>query len=161
MTRLAASRITAKDSSRSSLSASSTSSPALAIRSRNSTVLWRRSSSLRAWISGSSALMSGANDWRALSFFPSPALRIRLNTDMRASVLAAPPVPTRQLGDSGGDHVHVVAQVDRDPPVLRNHRADGLGHGIGGGDGGADLAQEVVEGDDVGVVADAFDAEAR
>src|ERR671932_1513907 len=51
-------------------------------RSRNSTVLWRRSSSDRAWISGSRALMSGTNDCKAFSFLPSPARRTFVRIDM-------------------------------------------------------------------------------
>src|SRR5437588_1309320 len=162
MTRRAASRITAKDSMRSWLRASSTSSgPALAIRSRNSTVLCCKASSLRASISGSRALMSGTSDWRALSFFPSPARSTRLNKDMGASVLAGPGYGRGALRRSAGHHVHVVAQVHRHPPVIGDRRPEGLGHSPDGGDGGADLAQEIVDRDHVGVMADALDAEAR
>src|SRR5438874_9793687 len=156
MTRLAASRMTAKDSMSRSFRASSTSSPALATRSRNSTVLCCRASSLRAEISGSRALMSGTSVWRALSFFPSPARRTRLNKDMGASVLAVP----RLLGRSAGDDVHVVTQVHRHPPVLRDSGANRLGEGVDRREGGADLAQQVVDRHDMRVSGDAVDAEA-
>src|SRR4051794_30406862 len=99
--------------------------------------------------------MSGTSVWRALSFFPSPALRTRLNKDMGPSLLAA----LRLLGRSPGDDVHVVAEVHRQPPVLRNHRPDGLGHGVDGGHGGTDLAEQVVDRHHVGVETDAFDPE--
>ena len=70
----------------------------LARRSRNSTVLCRRASSVSACISGSSALMSGTSACRARCFLPSPARRTRVKIDMRGSL----PAGCHVLGPSRG-----------------------------------------------------------
>ena len=84
MTRDEASRTTAN----ASIMRSSTSSPR-SMRWRNSMVLACNAASLKALISGSSALMSGTMAARALTFLPSPARRMRSRRAMRPLTLPA------------------------------------------------------------------------
>src|SRR5580658_7123247 len=58
-------------------------------RSRNSTVLWARASSLRPCISGSRAPTRGTSSANLLTFLPSPARRTFVNTLMRGTILPA------------------------------------------------------------------------
>src|ERR1035437_1815820 len=118
MARRAASLITAKDSTSRSFSSSPFSR-----RSRNSTVLWARSSSERRSSSGSRALMSGTRLCSARTFFPSPARRILVKIPMRSPSLPADLTSSTRAG-VGGDLASVgpAANVEQALPDGEDHR---------------------------------------
>src|SRR4051794_31896532 len=103
--------------------------------------------------------MSGTRDWRALSFFPSPARSTRLNRDMGASVLAPSTYPSPPSERAAGHHVHVVGQVHGDPPGAGNDPPEEICDRSSRAGGGRHLAEEVIGRHDVGVEADPLDRE--